>query len=82
MWKRESTVGFAFTISRYIYYIEEITVIIIYEDIFAQDDIYIVHIKSPVKEKPKKIFGSDVDLLKLKSLIIAKELGWDIKSVS
>ena len=65
MWK-ETTVGFAFTVSRYIYYIEEITVIIIYDNIFASGDIYIVHIMNPNKDKPTKLFGSDVDILKLK----------------
>ena len=84
MWEEEAVFGFAMTMGRARYIFEERVIIKIFEDVILTysepKKKYFAEIIHPEANKFNrvKIFCSDYNSIKFKSLIKAKELGWNI----
>ena len=87
MWQDEGIFGFAMTVGRSKYIFKDKVIIKIFEDViltFSEPKKrYFAEIIYPNEDKfnREKIYDSDLTSLKFKSLVKAKDLGWNIKEL-
>jgi len=85
VWKEECIQGFGFSVGRFNYYFEGLIIIKIFENIFQGSKFYSVILIPNYKEKKYntvRVLGDSIEITKLKSLLKAKSLGWDIKNIN
>jgi len=84
VWKEECIHGFGFSVGRFNYYFEGFLIIKIFENIFQGSKFYAVILIPNYKDEKYntvRVFGDDLEVTKLKSLLKAKELGWGITDI-